>query len=67
MSDLKTITKEAVRKAAEKVGGQYALASELGVTYQAIWKWERVPSRHCQRISSLSRISRKRLRPDIYA
>lgn len=64
--DLSDITKQAVKMAARKSGGMTALAKDLGITYQALWKWDRVPLEHCARISALSRISRRRLRPDIY-
>ena len=64
--DLSDITKQAVKIASAKLGGPTALARDLGITYQALWKWERVPTEHCARISALSRISRRRLRPDIY-
>ncbi len=64
--DLTSITKQAVDVAAKKVGGPTKLARELGITYQALWRWRRVPVTHCHRIAELSRISRKRLRPDVY-
>ena len=64
--NLSEITKQAVDAAAKKLGGPTALAKDLGITYQALWKWERVPVEHCARIAELSRISRRRLRPDIY-
>jgi DNA-binding transcriptional regulator YdaS (Cro superfamily) len=65
--DLTTITKQAVEAAAKRVGGPTALARDLGITYQALWRWQRVPLAHCHRVAELSKISRKRLRPDVYA
>lgn len=65
--DLTAITKQAVKMAAKRVNGPSALARELGISYQALWRWTRVPIDHVPAISKLSGISRKRLRPDIYS
>jgi DNA-binding transcriptional regulator YdaS (Cro superfamily) len=42
------------------------LAATLGVTRQAVSKWNRVPLCHVQTISNMTGIPRERLRPDIY-
>ena len=42
------------------------LASDLGISYQAIHKWRRVPASRVLEIERLRGIDRSRLRPDLY-
>jgi len=43
-----------------------ALAAALGVSYQAVHKWRRVPAHRVLEIERLRGISRTTLRPDLY-
>lgn len=56
------IIKEAVRAH----GSIASLSEAMGLTYQAIWKWRRIPAERVREVESLTGISRKRLRPDLY-
>jgi len=47
-------------------GGASALARELEISRAAVSHWREVPFRHLKRISELTGISRRRLRPDLY-
>lgn len=60
------VTKAAVRAAAKRVGGPIALADHLGISYQALYKWSRVPDGHVREIAHLSGFSLRKLRPDLY-
>lgn len=42
------------------------LAVDLGISYQAIHKWRRVPAGRVLQIERLRGIDRSRLRPDLY-
>lgn len=42
------------------------LAAALGVSYQAVHKWQRVPAERVLEIERLRGIPRSRLRPDLY-
>jgi hypothetical protein len=53
-------------KAIQQAGGKSALAKALGVSYQAIQQWARIPAPRVLEVERLSGISRYELRPDIY-
>ena len=42
------------------------LARALGLTRQAIYQWDRVPSKHVLRVEKITGVPRQRLRPDLY-
>lgn len=52
------------------MGGQRALAKEVGVTYQAVQKWRagRVPAERCVEIERVTggKVTRYDLRPDLF-
>ena len=48
-------------------GSRAKLASELGVTRQAISKWRHVPLKYVRRLSQFTGLSPAVLRPDVYA
>lgn len=59
----------AISRAAEKLGGQSALARALGITPQAVQRMcatGRVPAGRVLSIERLSGVSRHELRPDLY-
>ncbi len=58
MTDITQIIKQA--------GGVTALADKLGISYQAIQQWQRVPPKHVLTIEALTGVSRYDMRPDIY-
>lgn len=61
--------KSAVEMAAEKAGGQSALARLLGCTPQAVQRMcatGRVPAERVLAIEEVTGVSRHRLRPDLY-
>ena len=62
MSDPKT----ALKRAMDAVGGQAALAKEIGVTAQAVSQWGEVPPLRVLAVERASGISRHELRPDLY-
>lgn len=58
-----------ISKAAEKVGGQAALAKRLGITSQAVNRMcatGRVPAERVLAIEEATGVSRHELRPDLY-
>lgn len=57
---------EGLKLAIEAAGGLRALARLLGITYQAIQQWERVPAERVVEIERLTGVPRERLRPDLY-
>jgi DNA-binding transcriptional regulator YdaS (Cro superfamily) len=79
MDDVNTPEKAALRRAAERLGGQAALASALGFANRtAVWPWfntaRRVPAEYCPTIERLTRerakcpeevVTCEELRPDV--
>ena len=55
-----------LRKALERAGSPSKLAEKLGVSRQAVSKWEGVPTRHIIAIERAFKIHRSLLRPDLY-
>lgn len=55
-----------VNEAALAVGGIRQLADKLALSYQAVWKWHRIPAGRVLDVERLSGIPRERLRPDLY-
>lgn len=55
-----------IQKAIESAGGLNCLARSLGVSYQAIQQWDRVPAERVLAVEQASGVSRHELRPDIY-
>jgi DNA-binding transcriptional regulator YdaS (Cro superfamily) len=43
-----------------------ALARELGINYQAIQSWKRIPAERVLAIEAITGIPREQLRPDLY-
>ena len=50
----------------DKVGGPTKLAIALGIGASAVTQWTRVPSHHLPRVTMLTGMSGKELRPDLY-
>jgi pyruvate kinase len=42
------------------------IAAAVGISRAAVSQWRRVPEKHVAVVAKLTRISRKRLRPDLY-
>lgn len=59
---------DALRHAIEAAGGKTALARALGITYQAIDQWRRVPALRVLDVEAATggRVTRHALRPEIY-
>lgn len=62
------MSKKALLKAIENVGGQSALARLLGVKQPVVANWlsRRLPAERVLRIESLTGVPRSELRPDLY-
>ncbi len=58
----------ALEKAAKNVGGFSELARLLGMSRQAVYKWleTKVPAERCVDVEQVSRVSRRKLRPDVF-
>lgn len=52
--------------AVAKAGGMRALARALGINYQAIQSWKRIPAERVVAIERITGIPREQLRPDLY-
>ena len=57
---------EALKRAIEKAGTGDKLASELGITPQALSQWDRVPPLRVLEVERLTGVPRHELRPDVY-
>lgn len=56
------ILNEVVRR----VGTKMELARRLNITRQAVSRWDKIPVVHVRKISEMTKIPLKVLRPDIY-
>ena len=56
----------ALALAAQRVGGFAKLAQMLGVSRQAVHKWQRIPAERVREIERLTGISSADLRPDLF-
>lgn len=57
---------EALKRAIEAVGTGDKLASDLGITPQALSQWDRVPPLRVLEVERITGVPRHELRPDIY-
>jgi DNA-binding transcriptional regulator YdaS (Cro superfamily) len=55
-----------IEMACDKAGGMRALARELGINYQAIQTWKRIPAERVLAVETITGITREQLRPDLY-
>ena len=55
-----------LEEAARKFGGRSKLAAALGISPQAVYKWQQVPPMRVIAVERLTGVSRHRLRPDLY-
>lgn len=62
MQDLRAAVDDAKRA----VGGGSKLAKALGLTRQAIYQWDEVPSGHVLKVEEVTGVPRHKLRPDLY-
>jgi DNA-binding transcriptional regulator YdaS (Cro superfamily) len=58
---------QALKKAIAAAGSTKALAKALGISVQAIYQWEITPIKQVVAIERATGVSRKELRPDIFA
>jgi DNA-binding transcriptional regulator YdaS (Cro superfamily) len=59
-------TKEALKRAVDRVGGQAKFARLIGVTAQAVSQWDEVPPLRVLAVEQVSGVPRHELRPDLY-
>jgi DNA-binding transcriptional regulator YdaS (Cro superfamily) len=57
---------DVVTEAAKGAGGVVNLAREMGVNHQTFYSWNQVPAERVLVIERFSKISRHKIRPDIY-
>ena len=55
-----------VREVLARMGKLKALSVPLGISEQAVWKWDRIPTDRVIDVERVTGIPRERLRPDIY-
>ena len=56
----------AIKLAVTKAGGYAALARALGVKYQSIQRWKKIPAERVRAVELATGIPREQLRPDLY-
>jgi DNA-binding transcriptional regulator YdaS (Cro superfamily) len=57
---------DGLKAAIAAVGGIRQLARLLGITYQAILHWDKIPADRILAVESIAGVGRERLRPDLY-
>lgn len=57
---------KALQQAIEAAGGTVALADKLGLTHQAVSRWDKVPPLRVLEVEAVTGVSRYDLRPDVY-
>lgn len=66
-SDHKPMTnQEIVAYTVKKAGGMNVLAKALGIRYQAIQAWTKIPAERIVAVEKVTGIPREKLRPDLY-
>lgn len=64
---METVTlDDGLRAAISAAGGLRALGRLLGLSYQSIQQWEKVPAERVVEIEAITGVARERLRPDLY-
>jgi DNA-binding transcriptional regulator YdaS (Cro superfamily) len=58
--------KDIVQMVIDKAGGMHALARLLGIRFQSIQKWTKIPSERVIAVERATGIPREKLRPDLY-
>jgi DNA-binding transcriptional regulator YdaS (Cro superfamily) len=58
--------KTPIERAAAAVGSKSELARLIGVAYQSIQQWSRIPAERVLKIEKVTGIPRHELRPDLY-
>jgi DNA-binding transcriptional regulator YdaS (Cro superfamily) len=56
-----------VAKVIAQAGGQHALGRALGIKFQSIQSWRKIPPARVSAIETALGIPREQLRPDLYA
>ena len=59
--------KDIVKRVIAEAGGMHALGRKLGITYQSIQKWTKIPAERVIAIEHAIGIPREELRPDLYS
>lgn len=57
---------QALERAVSAVGSRRKLAGRLGISFQAVCQWERVPIDRVVAVEALTGVPRAELRPDIF-
>jgi DNA-binding transcriptional regulator YdaS (Cro superfamily) len=58
---------EALTEAIRRAGTRYALAKEIGVSPQAVYKWDdHVPAKHILKVEEVTGVSRHDQDPSMY-
>jgi DNA-binding transcriptional regulator YdaS (Cro superfamily) len=57
---------KALTKIVKIMGSKAAIARALGITRDAVSKWQRVPSKHVIALELLTKVSRYEMRHDVY-
>lgn len=52
--------------AVAKAGGMHALARALGIKFQSIQKWKKIPAERMAAVEAVTGIQREKLRPDLF-
>ena len=55
-----------LKEAIELLGGYRPASRKLGISHQSIWKWKTCPVKHVIKLSKLTKIPLKTLRPDVF-
>ncbi len=58
--------KDIVELAISRAGGMRALGRALGINYQSIQSWKKIPAERVVALEEVTGIPREQLRPDIF-
>ena len=61
-----TKERQVIAAACERAGGMRALARAIGINYQNIQAWRRIPAERMIAIETATGIPREQLRPDLF-
>lgn len=60
------MNKDQIKALVLQAGGPRYVAGRIGMSRQAVAKWERVPAEHVRLLEALTGVAAEKIRPDVF-